>query len=112
MNGMNALTGTPLSGVDHLWQSVADILQTPIGARIIRRTYGSYVFELIDYAANELGLLLLKAAIADALAKWEPRLTLTKILFDEITSEGKITLTLEGDYIETGEAITLEGITL
>jgi len=112
MNGMNAQTGEPLSGIEHLWQSVADILKTAIGSRIMRRDYGSYVFELIDYVANKFGLILLKAAIAHALAKWEPRLKLTKIVFDDITKEGKITLTIEGDYIETGEAIRLEGITL
>jgi phage baseplate assembly protein W len=41
MQGMNRNTGRKLSGVDHLRQSIVDILTTPIGSRVMRRDYGS-----------------------------------------------------------------------
>ncbi len=46
--GMNAATGRNLTGLDHLHQSIADILSTPIGTRVMRRDYGSRLPELID----------------------------------------------------------------
>ena len=46
--GMNVLNGRSLTGLDHLKQSIADILNTPIGSRVMRRDYGSKLFSLID----------------------------------------------------------------
>ena len=34
---MNRTTGTAISGLEHLRQSVGDILSTPIGSRVMRR---------------------------------------------------------------------------
>lgn len=34
--------------LDHIRQSVQDILTTPIGTRIMRREYGSLIYQLID----------------------------------------------------------------
>ena len=63
MIGMSAVTGKPLEGLDHLRQSIADILSTPIGTRVGRREYGSLLAELVDLdnrtdeeiAAEEVG---------------------------------------------------------
>ncbi|NBO96416.1 MAG: phage baseplate protein, partial [Betaproteobacteria bacterium] len=41
MLGINAQTGQPLAGIDHLRQSIRDILTTRIGTRVMRRDYGS-----------------------------------------------------------------------
>lgn len=79
MNGMDRNTGKPLSAIDHLRQSIADILTTPIGSRVMRRDYGSALFELIDQPMNPLGLLRLYAATADAIRRWEPRIRLTRV---------------------------------
>ena len=48
MLGINAYTGESLSGLDHLRQSIADILSTPLNTRVMRRDYGSRIPELID----------------------------------------------------------------
>ena len=61
MKGMNAHTGTPLSGIDHLRQSIADILMTPIGSRCMNRSYGSYIFDLIDHPGNKANQLKISA---------------------------------------------------
>lgn len=79
MNGMDAATGKPLAGVDHLRQSIADILSTPLGTRVGRRDYGSLLAELVDQPMNPLGRMRLMAATALALLRWEPRLILTNV---------------------------------
>lgn len=48
MLGINAQTGQPLSGIDHLRQSIRDILTTRSGMRVMRRDYGSRLPALVD----------------------------------------------------------------
>jgi len=79
MNGMHAITGKPLSGTAHLAQSVADILTTPLGSRVMRRDYGSLLPELIDQPAHSRIHVRLFAAIALALMRWERRIELQHI---------------------------------
>ncbi len=52
MRGTDANTGKALSGLEHLRQSVRDILTTPIGTRVMRREYGSQLYALIDAPLN------------------------------------------------------------
>lgn len=77
MQGMSATTGKPLSGEEHLRQSVADILSTHIGTRVGRRDYGSLLPSLLDQPMNAVGRVRLFAASALAIARWEPRLRVT-----------------------------------
>jgi len=86
MIGMSAVTGKPLEGLDHLRQSVADILSTPIGSRVGRREYGSLLPDLIDQAMNPAGRMRLLAATALALLRWEPRIVLTNVAIQQIGS--------------------------
>lgn len=99
MTGMAVATGRELSGIEHLAQSVADILTTPIGSRIQRRDYGSMLFDLIDQPLNGSTRLLLFAATALAIARWEPRIRLRRI---GITggADGAVALSLEGDLAD------------
>ena len=46
--GINQRDGTLLSDEAHLRQSITDILTTPLGSRVLRRDYGSRLYELID----------------------------------------------------------------
>ncbi|MGL4827152.1 MAG: GPW/gp25 family protein, partial [Vibrionaceae bacterium] len=45
---MNRFTGYSISELQHIKQSIQDILTTPLGSRVMRRDYGSAIFELID----------------------------------------------------------------
>ena len=74
MRGMNVATGKPLSGVDHLRQSITNILTTPIGSRVMRRDYGSNLFNRIDNPVNGDLIAEVYADVYDALDKWEPAL--------------------------------------
>lgn len=75
--GMNRENGAPISDIEHLRQSVTDILLTPIGSRIARRQYGSLLSALIDAPQNPALRLQLMAACYTAIQRWEPRITLT-----------------------------------
>lgn len=111
MNGMDASTGKALSGADHLHQSVRDILTTPLGSRVMRRDYGSRLFELVDRPTSPALLVEMYAATAEALAKWEPRLKVDSVQADPVAS-GHISLTVTGRYRPTGEQVNLEGIVI
>ncbi|MFA5495173.1 MAG: GPW/gp25 family protein [Porticoccaceae bacterium] len=76
---MNATTGRRIDGLDHLRQSVRDILTTPVGTRVMRRDYGSLLPDLIDQPLNDATLLRAYAATVMALLRWEPRLRITAV---------------------------------
>lgn len=112
MNGINSKTGKSLSKIAHMRQSITDILTTPIGSRVMRRQYGSRLFELIDAPTNPVTVMNIYAAAAEALEKWEPRLKLNNIKINEISEQGKVSFTLRGIYLPDGIEITLDGIVL
>jgi len=109
MNGIDATTGKRLSGIDHLRQSIRDILTTPIGSRVMRRDYGSRLYELVDAPVNRATLLDLYAATAEALATWEPRIAVQSVQATE-AEPGRAVLSLTGEYLPDGQQVTLDGI--
>lgn len=109
MRGINENTGQSLDGIDHLKQSVRDILTTPIGSRVMRREYGCRLFSLIDNPSTRSTIVSVYAAVYEAISLWEPRLELEQITAASI-SPGKLTLDLRGRYLPNGREITLAGI--
>ena len=109
MQGLNRHTGNSLSGIDHLYQSITDILTTPLGTRVMRRDYGSEVFDLLDRPMTPELTVDLHAAIAIALDRWEPRFSLEQVNVVSAVA-GKMTIDLIGRY--EGQSITLEGVAL
>lgn len=79
MIGMNRITGARLDGLEHIAQSIADILTTPVGSRVMRREYGSLLPEMIDRPINGRTKIELYAATAIALMRWEPRFRISSI---------------------------------
>ncbi|MCU7933731.1 MAG: GPW/gp25 family protein [Candidatus Thiodiazotropha sp. (ex Dulcina madagascariensis)] len=111
MLGLNQTDGSGLSGVDHLRQSIMNILTTPIGSRVMRRDFGSRLFELIDSPLDGQTQVSLIAATAQALDQWEPRFSLSRVSVAS-GAPGVIVLDLVGTYIPEGREITLPGIYL
>lgn len=109
MYGLNQNTGRQVSGIDHLRQSVRDILTTPIGSRVMRREYGSRLFDLIDSPYSSAIKLAIIAATAEALATWEPRISVEEVVLRTF-EPGAITIDLIGQYLPDGRPITLEGL--
>ena len=68
MLGINAQTGQPLAGIDHLRQSIRDILTTRIGTRVMREDFGSLIPDLIDYPQTPALDMQLSAAAFMAIA--------------------------------------------
>ncbi len=113
MQGMAATTGKPLGDEAHLAQSIADILSTPIGSRPMRRDYGSLLFELIDKPINGAIRMLLHAATAIALRRWEPRLRLTRVtLLGGEAEAGRLTIRIEGRRTDLPPANALTTLTI
>jgi hypothetical protein len=105
---MNRETGRSIGLLEHIRQSVADILTTPIGSRVMRREYGSQVPDLIDQPTNGDTVVRLYAATAMALMRWEPRMRLTRVQFYRGDSPGSVTLELEGSRVDTNEPLNLQ----
>ncbi|MCP4102605.1 MAG: phage baseplate protein [Lentisphaerae bacterium] len=112
MTGIDHTTGRYLSGLDHLKQSITDILTTPIGSRVMRREYGSRLPRLVDAPLNSSTLVDLYSATAEALLRWEPRFKLLSVSAVTPQNTGKIELELTGEYLPNGKTITMEGIIL
>lgn len=112
MIGMARLTGKPLSGDAHLAQSIADILSTPLGSRVMRRDYGSLLFELIDRPINGAVRMLIHAATALALRRWEPRLQLDRVTLQGEPASGRLTIRIEGRRADMPAANELTTLTI
>lgn len=109
MRGMSNKTGEYLNDLEHLEQSIIDILTTPIGSRVICRDYGSNLFQLIDMPVNRILFSRIYAAVAEAIDRWEPRFKVEKITINSI-KEGHIILSLIGTYLITQRKISLENL--
>lgn len=104
--GMNAKTGQSLTDNEHIRQSIADILRTPIGSRVMRRQYGSLLYDLIDQPQNPALRLKIMSACYMALMQCEPRVRLQSI--DYIRSDvGEMGVSLSGVIMQTGEPISI-----
>jgi len=106
---MNVNTGTDISEIEHLKQSISNILTTPIGSRVMRRDYGSNLFNKIDRPLNGELIAEIYLDIVESLFIWEPRFELDQVIVQGI-EKGKITIDIEGSFLSNGEKITLENI--
>lgn len=103
---MNRNTGAAMqTQLAHLRQSIVDILTTPIGSRVERRSYGSLLPELIDHPDNAVTRMRLYAATASALMKWEPRLRVNRVQLLTGPQPGQCTVELQGELVPTGRAV-------
>ncbi|ACS85878.1 GPW/gp25 family protein [Musicola paradisiaca] len=105
-SGMNWDTGVSRSDVEHLRQSVRDILTTPQGSRVMRREYGSLLSSLIDQPQTPALKLQVQAACYVALLKWEPRLTLTSLSM-ESRYDGQLLVDITGTYTDANTPLSL-----
>jgi len=98
MIGVDRQTGQPLSGLDHLKQSIEDILTTPLGSRRMRPEYGSNLRRFVDLPVNEGWKSAVQAEVARALGRWEPRVQLERVKVVSVLN-GQIGLELTGRYL-------------
>lgn len=91
---MNRDTGKAIDDVDHIHQSIRDILTTPVGSRVMRRAYGSILPDLIDQPANPANRLRLMNATVMAIIKWEPRVLVNSVSL-ALAMDGQVRIDLE-----------------
>lgn len=84
--------GQVVRGADDVAQCVRTILKTQLGSDPLRPTFGLDLLSYVDLPVN-LGAPLLRNAIIEALALWEPRVTVTRVeAVPEAT--GKVTMNI------------------
>ncbi|MCS4261088.1 phage baseplate assembly protein W [Pseudomonas sp. BIGb0176] len=102
---MDRRTGQPLSGLEHVRQSIEDILTTPLGSRRMRPEYGSDLRRYVDLPVTGGWKSAVQAEVARALLRWEPRLKLERVQVVAVVG-GQISFQLIGQYL--GDSAVLE----
>ncbi|KVQ60059.1 GPW/gp25 family protein [Burkholderia territorii] len=95
--GMCRRTGRLIGGVEHLVQSIADILSTRKGTRRERPEYGSDLPEMVDLPITRGWISAAQAEAARAIARWEPRIALDRVNVLSVV-DGKVTFRIAGQY--------------
>jgi phage baseplate assembly protein W len=118
--GMDIDTGEPITGVEHLKQSIRDILTTPVGSRVMRRDYGSNLMTLLDRPMNSQLAVDVQIAVSMALSLQEPRLQLNRVTVELpsddpaqgvlMASGGCLRIHIEGTVLPEGEQIVIEDV--
>lgn len=104
---MNRETGGAIDTLDHISQSITDILTTRIGTRVMRREYGSLLPELVDQPFNDVTRLRVYASTVMALMRWEPRISLSRVQFVGVSLQGETVMDLQGSVVDSNEALSL-----
>jgi phage baseplate assembly protein W len=100
--GFNRDAGSLLSGFEHVQQSIGVILSTPIGSRVMRREFGSELFDLIDRPMNDQVILAIYSAAVMAIARWEPRYAVTGCNITSMAADGSLSIEFTGIYYPRG----------
>ena len=111
MLGMDRNTGKPLSGTDHICQSIVDILTTPLGTRVMLPEYGSKLFDLVDNPTDPSLAMRIIMESAGAIARWEPRVRIDRINVLAVDI-GKITILIIATDIETQQRLEFNNMEL
>ena len=106
MNTMIPATGRAAAdSIESIRISIGEILMTPIGSRVMRRDFGSYIPRLLDQPLIAPTIILLYAAAAMAIMAHENRITLTDFDFD--SAGASATLIINAVERATGTDISL-----
>ncbi|EQA14239.1 GPW/gp25 family protein [Glaesserella parasuis] len=112
---MNRHTGLTINDEsEHIKQSIADILLTAKGSRVMRRTYGSNLYQLIDRPISSALLLQISAACVMALKMWEPRIDVTafKVEIADLNRPHSLTGTIDATVKNGNTKLTMTDLTL
>lgn len=103
--GMDRRTGKPITGVEHLKQSIWDILTTRKGSRRERPEYGSDLPLLVDKPMTAGLKAVMQSESARAIDRWEPRIKVKSCRLVSAT-DGRFMFEIKGDYL--GDSVVLE----
>lgn len=94
MAGMDRSTGRWSTGWQHTSQSLVDVLSTPVETRVLRRMYGAADDALQDKPINPSAITQAVMAVAIPVARWEPRVELSRVSIDRATVGGLLALAM------------------
>ncbi|MBY6239808.1 GPW/gp25 family protein [Methylosinus sp. Sm6] len=103
--GIDRHTGQPLTGWAHVVQCLQVIFSTGVGARVMRRTFGSAVPALLGQNLVPATVLRFMTAYAIAIDLWEPRFRVRSFSLPsdknnaETAGQGRLTIQIHGDYM-------------
>lgn len=100
--GLNAEAGSPLSDWPHVEQSIRKILTTAIGSRVMRRTFGSDLPDLVDRKMTAANILKVYSAAALAILRWEPRFRMSAGRIVNADATGRLGIEIYGTYYPRG----------
>ena len=101
--GLDRDNGGEVSDMEHIRQSITDILTTPKGARVMRRNYGSDLVSLLDGPLTPALRMKVISATYSALDQWEPRLAISSVT--ATVTEGRAVITIKGCRQDTQNPI-------
>ena len=105
LTGMCRRTGAPLTGIEHLKQSIGDIVSTPLGSRRERPDYGSLLPRMVDRPLTAGWIAAAQAEVTRNIERWEARLTSPRTTVLAVL-DGRVTMKIAGNY--EGESVVLE----
>ena len=96
--GMHRLTGQSIDPILHVYQSIAEIISTAQGTRVMRRDFGSRIPFMLDGNITPALILRIYAEAARSLHRWEPRIQLKRVQLERADHDkGFLQLILTGD---------------
>lgn len=95
---MDVGSGGDIAGWPHVLQSLEQIFTTRFGERAMREWYGSMVPAFLGENLNSQTIVAFFSAISAAVEQWEPRYRITRIIPDSVGRDGRLRITLEGEY--------------
>ena len=98
MAGIDARTGKPLGGLDHVIQSIEKIFTTPIASRIMREWFGNPGLRLLGENVTEQTILRWWAVTYAALTLFEPRFRVRQFRLLSADRRGAIEVLMVGQY--------------
>ncbi len=98
MAGINAETGQPLDGYQHVLQSVEKILTTPIGARVMREWCGNPGLKLLGENMTEETILLWFNIVYMLIELFEPRLRVLGFDVEDLDRLGFADFVMDVEY--------------
>jgi hypothetical protein len=105
--GLDDQAGVSITGVPYLMQALRILIGTPIGSRVMRRTFGTLVPMLVDAPMTPDLVADLTASVAQAIVMWLPLITLLQVQV-VTASAGKWTMNLVIE--ENGQPLKLVGV--
>lgn len=93
---MDQHTGQTISGDADIVQSIGRILSTPIGSRVMRRSFGSRLLDLQDVPLTAKTRILWVAATAGAIRRWEDRVMIERVSVAQADPPGRVLIHITG----------------